>query len=231
MTAPSTVSRADPTKLRPRRHILGLDLGQRSDPSALAVLEDTDAWFEATGEWSRFYALRHLQRWPLKTKYPAIVADVEEMLRSPRLVNPVLVIDATGVGGAVADMFDESSIGVPTRRALITNGHKVHMDTDGTWLVPKRELVSVLQSLLQRQKLTVANVPDRETLVKELLAFKVKITAALNEVYESWRERDHDDLVLAAALACWRAGPLPDDAADELPPAEPIRRLPPVPYY
>jgi hypothetical protein len=29
------------------------------------------------------------------------------------------------------------------------------------------------------------------------------MTAAGNETFESWRERDHDDLVLSVALACW----------------------------
>ena len=42
-----------------------------------------------------------------------------------------------------------------------------------------------------------------ETLARELELFRVKVTASRSEVYESWRERDHDDLVLALALACW----------------------------
>ena len=31
----------------------------------------------------------------------------------------------------------------------------------------------------------------------------MKITTAGNDTYEAWRESDHDDLVLAAAFACW----------------------------
>jgi hypothetical protein len=46
-------------------------------------------------------------------------------------------------------------------------------------------------------------MPERELLIKEFLAFRVKITAAANETFEAWRERDHDDMVLAVALACW----------------------------
>jgi hypothetical protein len=38
-----------------------------------------------------------------------------------------------------------------------------------------------------------------------MAAFQVKITAAGNETFESWRERDHDDMVLAVVLACWAA--------------------------
>jgi hypothetical protein len=37
----------------------------------------------------------------------------------------------------------------------------------------------------------------------ELRAFRVKLTPAGNDTFESARERDHDDLVLAMALAVW----------------------------
>jgi hypothetical protein len=39
--------------------------------------------------------------------------------------------------------------------------------------------------------------------VQELLAFRVKVAASANETFEAWRERDHDDLVLAVAVAAW----------------------------
>jgi hypothetical protein len=32
---------------------------------------------------------------------------------------------------------------------------------------------------------------------------RVKITPSGNEQYGAWREGEHDDLVLAVALACW----------------------------
>jgi hypothetical protein len=48
-------------------------------------------------------------------------------------------------------------------------------------------------------------LPLAQVLVQELSVFKVKITESLHETYESWRSRDHDDLVLAVALACWGA--------------------------
>jgi hypothetical protein len=43
-----------------------------------------------------------------------------------------------------------------------------------------------------------------DTLKRELLNFKVKINIATgHDSYEAWREGDHDDLVLAVAMACW----------------------------
>jgi hypothetical protein len=69
--------------------------------------------------------------------------------------------------------------------------------------VPKKELVSVLQSTLQGGRLTFAKLPLRDLLIKEMHAFKAKITVAGNETFEAWRERDHDDLVLAVTIAAW----------------------------
>src|SRR5918994_323586 len=41
---------------------------------------------------------------------------------------------------------------------------------------------------------------------EELLTFRRKVSLATgHDTYEHWRESDHDDLVLACALACWWA--------------------------
>ena len=34
---------------------------------------------------------------------------------------------------------------------------------------------------------------------------RVKVSASGHESFAAWREGTHDDLVLAVALACWRA--------------------------
>jgi hypothetical protein len=39
--------------------------------------------------------------------------------------------------------------------------------------------------------------------MRELGTFTVRITEAGNESFEACHEKDHDDLVLAVALACW----------------------------
>jgi hypothetical protein len=71
--------------------------------------------------------------------------------------------------------------------------------------VPKRDLVAAVQVLLQNGRLKIA--PELElapVLKKELLNFRVKIDPkTAHDSYEHWREGDHDDLVLATALACW----------------------------
>ena len=70
--------------------------------------------------------------------------------------------------------------------------------------VPKRDLVTNLQVLLQSGRLKIAGqLPESRTLTDELLNFKVKIDIrTAHDSYEAWREGVHDDLVLAVALAC-----------------------------
>ena len=75
----------------------------------------------------------------------------------------------------------------------------------GGYRVPKRDLVSAAQVLLQSGRLKIASgLPEAETLKRELLNFRVKIDPkTAHDSYDHWRENEHDDLVLATALACW----------------------------
>jgi hypothetical protein len=41
--------------------------------------------------------------------------------------------------------------------------------------------------------------------VKELQGLRVKVNSAGRESFSAWRDGEHDDLVLAVALAGWRA--------------------------
>ena len=79
------------------------------------------------------------------------------------------------------------------------------MRADGFYRVPKRNLVSTGQVLLQSQRLKIhSSLPLADTLTKELLAFKVTITAKGNDTYgNDWRENPHDDLVLSTLLAAY----------------------------
>jgi hypothetical protein len=107
------------------------------------------------------------------------------------------------------DLFRQAPLGgrlaAELRPVLITAGHQILACDDGALHVPKKELVGAVQVLLQGRRIKFAPVPRREVLLKELLTFKVRVTAAANETFEAWRERDHDDLVLAVALAAWQA--------------------------
>lgn len=184
----------------------GLDLGQAQDFSALAVVERTrtpDPDPARRGRHSDRYDVRHLHRWPLGTPYPQVVADVKTMFAGEPLRDSSLAIDQTGVGRAVVDLF--RGAGIPARLCpwTITGGEAA----GGGGTVPKKNLVAAVQIPLQERRLRFAEgLALTPVLARELEQFRVRVTAARNEVFESWRERDHDDLVLALALALYVAG-------------------------
>jgi hypothetical protein len=192
-------------------YTVGLDLGQRQDPSALIVIERVA---DATGE-AVAYHCRGLERWHLGTPYPEVIARTRHIMDTPQLRESPLVIDQTGVGVAVVDMFRLvlDRVIVPVN---ITGGKQCSRLPNGDWSVPKFDLVAVIQSLMGRRLLRFPRGHRlAKVLVDELRNFKVKVTAAANETFMG-REGANDDMVLSLAVAAWyadRAGAVIDNAA------------------
>lgn len=187
--------------------IIGLDLGQAQDYTAIVVVEKKEHVYEPK---PAEYHIRHIERPPLRTPYPDIVERVKTIFTSPQLKGKtILVVDKTGVGSPVVDMFKRASLG-PLEAITITGGNTVNKDNDG-YHVPKRDLVTNLQVLFQEGRIKVARELELSSiLVEELLNFRVKIDVkTAHDSYEAWREGAHDDLVLATALACWYGEKVP----------------------
>ena len=159
------------------------------------------------------YSVRHLHRWPLGTSYAKVAEDVAEYAYRPGLCYPRIAADATGVGQAVMEMIAEElrvkagdGQQVDLCPIVIGGGHAVSRGPDMTFRIAKVQLVSVLQAMLSGHRLKIATgLPEAGVLMAELLAFSTKMSAAGNEKYEALRERDHDDMVLAVAMALWLA--------------------------
>lgn len=186
----------------------GLDLGQAQDYTALSVVERAEP---ANGSRDPLLHVRHLERFPLRTPYPDIAARVANMLHNPPLERRcTLVADATGCGVPVVDLLCQHRA-YPVA-VTITGGDVATKDERGGSKVPKRDLVSTLQVLLQSKRLECAALPETGILQREMLNLKVKISlTTAHDSYGAWREGEHDDLVLSVALACWYAVRFPAD--------------------
>jgi hypothetical protein len=64
--------------------------------------------------------------------------------------------------------------------------------TPGLQRLPKIELAATLQGLLQTNRIKFAKLPETQTLVKELMEFRVRMPASIDDNLVSWRERSHD---------------------------------------
>lgn len=181
---------------------MGLDLGQAQDFTAIVIVQRLQP---KKGEPSEYH-IPHLQRFLLGTPYTRIAERVKELMDTePLKGKTALIVDETGVGKAVIDLLKKE--GAPCLRSVSIHGGDSVTDVPGGYRVPKRDLVGVLQVLLQNERLKIArDLPESSILVQELLNFKAKIDpATAHDSYGAWRDGDHDDLVLAAALAVWYA--------------------------
>src|SRR5262249_35854230 len=134
----------------------GLDLGLTGQFSALAVVEKWCVRSEDGFESNTSYAVRHLQRFPPGTPYSVVVEAVRAVFADPPIKGGTLVVDQTAVSRAVYESVRDAKTGASVRGLTVTAGHGVQADDWGGWLVPKKDLVGVLQVLLQEKRLKVA---------------------------------------------------------------------------
>jgi hypothetical protein len=202
-------SERDPDRYR-TDHRLGLDLGQSADPSALTVTRRRVPVYESsvTGEVEHTdppqYAVVWIQRFDLGTPYRDVVRRTAAVRNAPETGRrPPLVMDATGVGAPVTEMFKEE--GLRPVEILFTSGDSVSRDGQ-TYRVPKKDLATTVQRLLQSGQIKI--VEDLElapALVEEMKRFRVKYTEAGNARFEHAQESDTDDVLLSLACALWHA--------------------------
>ena len=183
---------------------IGVDLGQRRDHSAIAVVErfyqhSTVQEFLHTGrdgQW--WFHVRLLERIRRMTPYPDVVSRVKEISELPQIVQTrTVVVDGTGVGAPVVDLLRRSGMSCLINPIIITGGGRAHTALRGGYeSVPRSELLTAMQVIVQQGRLKVAGKSqESETLRREMLGLKAAGPGS----------EPHDDLALAVALALWKA--------------------------
>src|SRR5262245_51530740 len=155
---------------RSTSYVVGVDLGQSSDPTAVCVLEWQKGVLDGNSDWERHtctgrlpqkpaqrLAVVHLERLPLGLAYPEVVQFIKDLLARLPLDAPTttLVIDETGVGRAVGDIFAQT--GMRPERVTITAGSEETAAAGfNRWSVAKQILISRLDAALHTGDLRIA---------------------------------------------------------------------------
>ena len=198
--------------------IVAADLGQSTDPTAICVLHHTitplETWTvvkhpngggSTKQDVCERFDVRHIERVPLGTSYVDITAIVAAIKNRPPLrYDADLLIDETGVGRAVGDIFDDAGL-KPIRVTITAGANDATQESSRRWHVPKMVLISALDARLHTGELRfAAELQEAGTMAEELKDFRRKVSAAGRHQYEA-RVGRHDDLVLSVALAVWWA--------------------------
>lgn len=165
------------------RYYAGLDLAQADDFTAVVVLEAGEPRARAVLV-ERFRGLA----------YTAVVDRVAGHLAPFR--DLLALVDSTGVGRAVVDLLRVRTPWLRMVPVHLHGGARIRRAEDGLH-IPKRTLMQPLRALLASGRLEIPDGP----LADELRNFAVKADPRTgHDRYEA--RRGHDDLVVAASLAC-----------------------------
>ena len=203
---------------------VGVDVGQRVDPTAVVVAEVTETDpISHDIDWHRLwvhdgcppschgqplYLVRFLERIALGTSYPHIagrlVEMVDKLIEAHPRTNLNVVLDSTGVGAPVVDIIRDALRGtrVPVTAAIFTSSERLEGTLGNAEIrVGKPWLVSRLQALLQQSQVKLPDTPEAHACADELRDFELRVTPQANVVAGAFRTGTHDDLVTALGLA------------------------------
>src|SRR5215217_6608690 len=180
---------------------VGVDIGQRRDPTAIAVVEQ-----EERRDTETHHMVRHLERLPLGSPYPAVAERVAAVVGGVHTATsgeaPTLYVDATGVGTPIVDVLRAANVGDLARLEAVFFNHGDRRKVErGEVKLGKAWLVSRMQALLQSGLLHLPRTAEAEVLGKELLDYEIRVTEDANDRYGAFRVGAHDDLVTAVGLA------------------------------
>lgn len=191
--------------------VIGADMGQVHDPTALALVEFFDT--PTTRGAARRHGMREVQEvraLPLGLSYQSVIEHLSRVA-APLGPDTRLVFDATGSRGVKDIFYDAYRAGMFVRRPLpvtIVGGDApLSRDTDGNYSIGQVELVRNLREMVATRGFTFApGATGTDDVIGEAMAFEPETTATGRLRFGS---RKHDDRVFALALAVypWFAPP------------------------
>ncbi len=181
--------------------LVGIDVGQKRDPSAICVVEAED---RSIGRRKvAHYLVRHLERLPIGTSFLEIARRASKVaigVRQWAVSAPAIFVNVTGMGQPLVDLFEEEDGIEWVTPVYFTHGDQRTKESNQVRL-GKAYLVSRLKTLLQTGRLHLPRNSETETLRQELLDFEIQIDEKANERYGAFRVGIHDDFVTALGMA------------------------------
>ena len=195
------------------RYLVGVDLAQSNDYSAIAIVEEHHRWGRTEDGMLQdilFYQVSHLWR-ARGITYPEVTEQVESLMREPRIVShpTALIVDATGLGRPFVDGLRKEHLH-PIAVVITGAEHPIQKGHD-EFSVPKKHIVGSLLMMAESRLIKTPSTlegPDGEDLSAaindELLNLREKINRETGHAsYEHAQSNQHDDLAMGVALACW----------------------------
>lgn len=184
---------------------MGVAPRQRREPSGLCVVEINSRRGDDR-RWVEHYVVRHLERLPAGTRYPAMAQRFGEVAKSVEDrtgSRPELYVDLTGFGQPLMDEVERHGDYSQVRPVFFSHGDR-RTEEGGAIRLGKAWVVTRLQMLLQTHQLHLPRSTEAEILAEELTDFEVQVAPDANDRYGAFKVGSRDELVTALGLAVQR---------------------------
>lgn len=185
--------------------VMGVAVRQRREPSGLCVVEVESRRGE-DGKKVEHYVVRHLERIPPGTSYPAMAkrcGEVAKGVKDRTGSRPEVFVDATGFGEPLIDQVEAAGDYSGVRTVFFTHGDR-RTQEGGEVRLGKAWVVCKLQTLLQSGQLHLPRSPEAETLAEELTEFEIQVAPDANDKYGAFRVGTRDELITSLGLCVQR---------------------------
>lgn len=205
-----------PPKAPPRAaghisYVVGVDIGQRVDPTAIAVVETR---YDAQER--GYYIVRFPKRFRLGLLYSDVakrIARLDTKLREDAAKEGLeawisYILDATGVGQGPSEQIVQALNAqsyADVYRCYLTGGINAIVDDEIMQIkLPKTQLVSSLVSVFDADRIELpAGSKEIDAMINELLNFEIRVSDEGKDAFGAFKVGAHDDLVTALGLAVW----------------------------
>ena len=198
------------------RHILSQDIGKKQDATTSGAFTITPEFYDGGDGKRRVATFLEVGFLDKRRMSDMELGDfTSEMMQSLSFGdNSVLLIDGTGIGEAVYDIY--TAHGLDPVKIIFTSGETAAVENKreqfskkfgavSGYKVPKIDMISAAQVIFQQGRIRFAEDIDfRDECFQQLQAFVGKVNEKTHNVkYENLTEDIHDDFVTMIIQACW----------------------------
>jgi hypothetical protein len=190
---------------------VGVDLGKKSDYTAIVFLEPFLPIDPEEIADKYVYHISRIERLPLETPYPKVARLLrkihKQLKKSSDFDYVYFAIDEGGVGAAVTDQVVELLPNADIYRITLSGGLRPNWTTYRDVTLPKTQMASTLMALFEGRRLWVGHDKQKqfEELKDELEEYERKITQTGHDQYGAMKIGLHDDIATAIGMAAWIA--------------------------
>jgi len=185
-----------------RRYSVGLDVGGRGDdPSALCIVKSESLPYMTGKGWQQaLTSPKYTVVYTETARIPEATDLVDWMVkRLQQLKNWRFSFDSTGLGAPLTSLFEQAN--VEANSVTMTAGNAINRK--GNLITCSKNLMlENAATCFENGTLQIAHdLPDRESLINEIVAVEVGYTSAGNPVLKSSGRGHHSDRFIALSLA------------------------------